>query len=192
MKKLLISCIAALVSLTVAAQTNLTGRIYTNSNIMADAFEKEMAGVELKIDSMRNVMYTEFEKKKGRKMNESERKEAEARIAETKKMMEAVKKGVKTSISFEFKDTKNVLMRCKMSVDDNALKLAGIPWAKRKLMKAAMTIAPSTEKATYRQHGNTIIIDDEEDADTLRLSNDGKYIYGTFEKNVKYKLTRTQ
>lgn len=192
MKKLLISCIAALVSLTVAAQTNLTGRIYTSSNIMADAFEKEMAGVELKIDSMRNVMYTEFEKKKGRKMNESERKEAEAKIAETKKMMEAVKKGVRTSITFEFKDTKNVLMRCKMSVDDNALKLAGIPWAKRKLMKAAMAIAPSTEKATYRQHGNTIIIDDEEDADTLRLSNDGKYIYGTFEKNVKYKLTRTQ
>lgn len=126
------------------------------------------------------------------KMNESERKEAEAKIAETKKMMEAVKKGVRTSITFEFKDTKNVLMRCKMSVDDNALKLAGIPWAKRKLMKAAMAIAPSTDKANYRQHGNTIIIDDEGDADTLRLSNDGKYIYGTFEKNVKHKLTRTQ
>ena len=126
------------------------------------------------------------------KMNESERKEAEAKIAETKKMMEAVKKGVRTSITFEFKDTKNVLMRCKMSVDDNALKLAGIPWAKRKLMKAAMAIAPSTDKASHRQHGNTIIIDDEGDADTLRLSNDGKYIYGTFEKNVKQKLTRTQ
>lgn len=126
------------------------------------------------------------------KMNESERKEAEAKIAETKKMMEAVKKGVRTSITFEFKDTKNVLMRCKMSVDDNALKLAGIPWAKRKLMKAAMAIAPSTDKATHRQHGNTIIIDDEGDADTLRLSNDGKCIYGTFEKNVKQKLTRTQ
>lgn len=126
------------------------------------------------------------------KMNESERKEAEAKIAETKKMMEAVKKGVRTSITFEFKDTKNVLMRCKMSVDDNALKLAGIPWAKRKLMKAAMAIAPSTDKATYRQYGNTIIIDDEGDSDTLHLSNDGKYIYGTFEKNVKQKLTRTQ
>ena len=86
-------------------------------------------------------------------MNESERKEAEAKIAETKKMMEAVKKGVRTSITFEFKDTKNVLMRCKMSVDDNALKLA------QQNPKRYQLQAEENEKKIYVRHRGKLIVE---------------------------------
>ena len=64
---------------------------------------------------------------------------------------------------------------------------------KRKALKAAIALIPSTEKSSYIVKDNLVImIDDDEGNDTLRLSNDGKYLFGKFDKKTDYKLTRTQ
>ena len=79
-----------------------------------------------------------------------------------------------------------------MKISDDAMKAAGIGWLKRKAMKAALAVAPSSNKATYVMKGDLIILDDGEEKDTLRLSSDGKFLYGKFEKDVNFKLTRTK
>ena len=40
--------------------------------------------------------------------------------------------------------------------------------------------------------GNMVIFDEDDDKDTLRLSNDGKYLYGKLDKKTNFKLTRTK
>jgi hypothetical protein len=39
--------------------------------------------------------------------------------------------------------------------------------------------------------GNLVIMDPKDEPDTLRLSDDGKYLYGKFDKKTDFKLTRT-
>ena len=107
-------------------------------------------------------------------------------IAQTK----ILAKGATTAITVDFKTDKNVVMKADVKVSDDAMKAAGIGWLKRKAMKAALAVAPSSTKATYVVKGNLIIIDDGEEKDTLRLSTDGKYLYGKFEKDINFKLTR--
>ncbi|MBR3514310.1 MAG: hypothetical protein IKO12_07825 [Bacteroidaceae bacterium] len=193
MKRSIITTLLALTALLqVQAQTNLTGRIYANSNIMADEMNKIVALVDQKIDSVRLAKLAEFEKTKKRKPNAKEKAEIEADLKKAKEATMAMKNGVKTAISVEFKDTRNLVMTAKISVDDNALKLAGVPWVKRKAMKAALAVMPTTQKATYKQQGNLIICEDPDEPDTLRLSADGKYIYGTFDKKQKFRLSRTK
>ena len=48
------------------------------------------------------------------------------------------------------------------------------------------------DKATYVVKGDLIILNDGEEKDTLRLSSDGKYLSGKFEKDINFKLTRTK
>ena len=193
MKRSIITTLLALTALLqVQAQTNLTGRIYANSNIMADEMNKIVALVDQKIDSMRLAKLAEFEKMKKRKPNTKEKAEIEAILKKAKEATMAIKNGVKTAISVEFKDTRNLVMTAKIAVDDNALKLAGVPWVKRKAMKAALAVMPTTQNATYKQQGNLIICEDPDEPDTLRLSADGKYIYGTFDKKQKFRLSRTK
>lgn len=191
MRQLLLSILLCLSGLAQAqSQVNLTGRIYKNDNILDDELNKAMAVVDQKMDSVRQAKVVELEKKKGRKLNATEKAEIDKQLAEGQKAMSAIKKGMSTRIEVEFKDARNMVMTMKMSVDDNALKLAGVPWVKRKAMKAALAIAPSSQKCTYRQQGNLIIVEDEEESDTLRLSSDGKYIYGKMDKKTSFKLTR--
>ena len=191
MRQLLLSILLCLSGLAQAqSQVNLTGRIYKNDNILADELNKAMAVVDQKMDSVRQAKVVELEKKKGRKLNATEKAEIDKQLAEAQKAMSAIKKGMSTRIEVEFKDARNLVMTMNMSVDDNALKLAGVPWVKRKAMKAALAIAPSSQKCTYRQQGNLIIVEDEEESDTLRLSSDGKYIYGKMDKKTSFKLTR--
>ena len=191
MKKIFLCIALAAVSLGALAQTDLTGRVYSNPNIMADEINKLVSEVDSQIDSIRQEAFAKVEKKKGRKLTEEERAKVSAEVDKAQDAVKALKKGIKASVRLEFQDTKNVVMRMKMSVEDEALKAAGIPWAKRKLMKAALAIAPSSDKGTYHQQGNLIIIEDEKEPDTLRLSADGKHIYGTFDKK-KCTLTRVQ
>lgn len=107
-------------------------------------------------------------------------------------MIIAVRKGLKTAITVEFKTEKNATMKVNMKVSDDVLKAAGIPWLKRKAMKAALAVAPSTMKATYEVKGNLVILNDDGELDTLRLSADGKQLYGTFDKKTPFTLTRIQ
>ena len=101
-------------------------------------------------------------------------------------------KGMTTAITVEFKTEKNAVMKADVKISDDAMKAAGIGWLKRKAMKAALAVAPSSSKATYVVKGDLIILDDGEEKDTLRLSSDGKFLSGKFEKDVNFKLTRTK
>ena len=109
-------------------------------------------------------------------------------LEEAQKMIKALKDGMKTAVTVTFKDEKNLVMKADMKIDDEVMKAAGIPWAKRKLLKLSAAMAPS-QKATYIIKDNLVIVTDEEGPDTLRLSDDGKYLIGTMDK-TKFRLTR--
>ena len=179
-------------TMLMSAQTNLTGRTYFNENIMQAEIDKLMNEVGKKMDSVRTVTIAEQEKKQGRKLTAKEMEDVEKKLQEAEQMMIAMKKGMKIGIGAEFVSDKEMIMRTKIKVDDEVLKAAGISWVKRKAMKAALAIMPEKEKGTYHLEGNLIIIEDPKEPDTLRLSEDGKYIYGKFDKKTGFKLTRTQ
>lgn len=191
MKRILFLCMM-LVAIGANAQTNLAGRIYHHPNIMADEMNKLVKEGTAEIEKKRKETIAKIEEKRGRKLTEKELAEVDKKIEEAKKMMEAVRKGMKTEITVTFKDERNVVMKTDMSIDDNAMKAAGIPWAKRKMVKMAMAIAPSSEKGIYTVSGNQVFINDGTECDTMRLSDDGKYLYGKMDEKTKFKLTRTK
>ena len=149
MKHLLLSILLCVAGLAQAqSQVNLTGRIYKNDNILADELNKLTVEAEHKMDSARQAKVTELEKKKGRKLTTAEKAEIDKQVAEAQKAMVAIKKGISTRIEVAFKDTRNVLMTMKMSVDDNALKLAGVPWVKRKAFPSPSPfLTPASESS---------------------------------------------
>jgi hypothetical protein len=62
-------------------------------------------------------------------------------------------------------------------------------------MKAALAVMPKSHKGTYVVKGNMIIMTDKEDndKDTMNISQDGKYITGKLDKKDRpFKLTRTK
>ena len=171
------------------AQNNMAGREYHNPNIMKDMIEKAFddADVKKKLDNA----VVDAEKEKGRKLTAEEKAEVEKNTQKAIEMMDAMKKGLSTAITLTFKDDKNLVMKTDMKMDDDILKKAGISWAKRKAMKLALAIMPA-EKATYHTEGDMIIVEDEKEPDTMRISADGKYIYGKMDEKTKFTLTRTK
>ena len=74
---------------------------------------------------------------------------------------------------------------------EEAMKAAGIGWLKRKAMKAALAVAPSSEKGTYVVKGQQVIMTDSNgEKDTLMLSQDGQYLSGKMDKDTPFKLKR--
>ena len=192
MKKIGLWMMAAILTCgipSIKAQNNMAGREYHNPNIMKDMMERVME--EADVENKLNSAIEEAEKKKGSKLTDEEKAEVENKTKEAIKMLDAMKKGLSTAITITFKDDKNLVMKTDMKVDDEILKKAGISWAKRKAMKLALAIMPS-QKATYRMQGDMIIVDEEEDPDTMRISSDGKYIYGQMDEKTKFTLTRTK
>lgn len=184
--------IAAMMFLCVTntqAQTNLAGRVYYNANIMADELNKMSQDVEKDVAKGRARIYAKFEKKKGRKPTEAEKAKLEAELQKALATVRAVRKGMSTKITVEFKNDKEVVMDADVRISDEAMKLAGISWVKRKAMKLAMAAMPKSN-CTYVVIGKQIIFDDGSEKDTLRLSDDGKYLYGKFDKKTNFKLTR--
>ncbi len=192
MKRLLLATLAVVwATLTATAQTDLTGRVYSNPNILATLIKDVAKEIDSKMDSIRTAAIKEKEQKKGRKLTADELAEVENDVAKAQEMMEAMKKGMKMSVGVEFKSPTEVVMTNKTSLDDNALKAAGVSWVKRKAMKAALALAPSSAKDVYMVKGNLVIVGKKNDTDTLRISNDGKYLYGKMDK-TKFTLTRTK
>ena len=101
-----------------------------------------------------------------------------------------MKKGMKVGIAVEFKSDKDLVMKTDMKIDDEALKAAGVSWVKRKAIKAALAIAPSSEKDTYVVKGNLIIVGTGKDMDTLYIVNNGQQLQGNFDKDTKFTLNR--
>ena len=190
MRKILMVCLL-LMTMGASAQTDLTGRVYYHPNIMADELEKAIDESKDEIDKARTKAITDLEKKKGRKLTAEELKRVDDEIVEAKKLTEVLKKAIKTSVTVTFKDEKTMTMKAKMFIDDNAMKTAGISWAKRKLLKMTTAISP-TEKGTYVVAGDKVIMSDGKDLDTLRLSNDGKFLSGKMDDKKSFQLRRIQ
>ena len=172
-------------SLNSSAQTSLVGRVYQNLNIMDDIMSTALKEVNTKSDSVRKEAIAKKEKELGRKMKAEELAELDKELKDAMEKAKVASKAVKTAITFTFKDETNAVMNMKMSIDEEALKLIGVSWAKRKAMKAALAIAPENQKCTYVREGNMIITSDDKDKDTLMLSDDGTKLYGAMEKGKK-------
>lgn len=191
--RLLAIAAAMMFALNLQAQNSLVGRTYYNANIMTDALNEATKDMDKKVQDAKAEEIAKLEKKEGRKATRAEIAEIDAKMQKAQKMMEAMTKGMTTELTVTFKTEKEAVMKANISVSDEALKNAGIGWMKRKALKAAIALIPSTEKSSYIVKDNLVImIDDDEGNDTLRLSNDGKYLYGKFDKKTDYKLTRTQ
>lgn len=183
--------VAVMTMMTVNAQS-LTGRTYYNANILAGEMDKKIKEVEQKIPQIKAEGYAKFEKKNGRQPTAAEKAKLEKEVNEAVAQAKALAKGMTTAITVEFKTAKDAVMKADIKISEDALKAAGIGWLKRKALKAALAVAPSSDKVTYVVKGDLIIVDDGEEKDTLRMSSDGKYLYGKFEKDVNFKLTRTR
>jgi len=171
------------------AQSSLVGRTYYNANILG---EKMNEAISMAMPDAKAKKIAEEEKAKGRKLTAAEKAEIDKKMQESLQKADAVMKGMTTAITVEFKSETQAIMKMDMQISEDAMKKAGISWAKRKAMKAAMALAPSTQKANYVVKGNLVILDPNDESDTLRLSDDGKYLYGKFDKKTNFKLTRTK
>ena len=74
------------------AQTNLVGRTYYNANVLADEFDKMMADMDQKLDSVRLESYAKAKKKKGRELTDEEKAEVEKQVKQAQDVMIAIKK----------------------------------------------------------------------------------------------------
>ena len=192
MNRMLILVVVAMMTIMTVNAQSLAGRTYYNANILAGEMNKKLKEVDQKLPEIKEKKYAEFEKKKGHKPTATEKAKLDKEVNDPVAQTKILAKGASTAITIEFKTEKNAVMKADMNVSDDAMKAAGISWLKRKAMKAALAVAPSSTKATYVVKGDRIILDDGEEKDTLRLSSDGKYLSGKFEKDVSYKLTRTK
>ncbi len=188
MKKSVFIALLLLAAVGAQAQTSLVGRVYHHSNILADTMKELTADANKDMKKNVDEAIKKAEEKKGRKLTAEELAELNKKVEEAQKMMKALKDGMKTAVTITFKDEKTMVMKADMKIDDEVMKKAGIPWAKRKLIKAAMAIAPA-EKSSYERKGNLIIVKDDNEVDTLRLSDDGKYLSGKMDKDTPFRLT---
>ena len=188
MKKSVFIALLLLAAVGAQAQTSLVGRVYHHPNILTDELNKltTEANKDMKKDVDKAIK--KAEEKKGRKLTAEELAELNKEVEEAQKMLKALKEGMKTAVTITFKDEKTMVMKADMKIDDEVMKKAGIPWAKRKMMKVAMAVAPS-EKASYERKGNLIIVKDDKEVDTLRLSDDCKYLSGKMDKDTPFRLT---
>ena len=193
MKRLFLTLVLAAGFFAIAsAQTSLVGRVYSHPNIMAEEMKAHEKKVQAKLDETIREEIEKAEKKKGRPLTAEEKAQTKKEAEEASKRAILVMKSTKTSVTATFKSDKEMEMQMKFQMDDETLKNAGISWAKRKAIKGAIALLPSTEKMKYTVQGNLIICSDGTDKDTLTLSDDGKYLYGKMDDKTKFKLTRTK
>ena len=177
----------------VNAQTSLAGHSYHHPNIMVDAMNDATKDMDKKIAEAKKKAISEGEKKKGRKLTADEIAKIDKELKEKVEQINAMKKGMKTALTIEFVDNKNLVIRPDIKIDDAALKAAGMGWLKRKALKAALALAPKSEKGTYIVKGNMVIMtDSNNEKDTMTISQDGKYLTGKFDAKTPFKLTRTK
>ena len=183
---------AALMAVATIQAQSLAGRTYYNANIMAGEAGNMVRDMDKGMGEFKVKAYADFEKKKGRKPSDAEKSEIDKRIKQAHAKAEAMFKGMVIKVFLEFKTDKDAVWKVDMKVDEGAMKTAGVGWMKRKILKTAFSLAPSTHKATYNVQGAVIIMDDGGEKDTLRMSDDGKYLYGKFDQKTNFRLTRTQ
>lgn len=180
-------CLFFFVSRPAAAQPGLTGRIYDNPNIMAQMLDQ--AQIEQRLDSVRTDAVEKFISENGRRPDAAEMQKIDLQIDEARQQLELMRKAMETGITVEFTSDAEYVVNIRMRMDEEALKAAGIPWVKRKAMKAAISMmSDKKEKVKYFRKDDMIITKDAE-PDTLYLSGDGKQLVG---RHGKSNFTLTQ
>ena len=179
MKKILLIVVAMMVTIGVNAQKGMVGRVYHNPNIMSGMMAEMTKDVEKEIADARKKAIEKGEKKVGRKLTADEIKKIDKELKKIEAKVRAVKSGMGMSMTMTFKNEKEVSMNASMKMSDEAMKMAGVSWIKRKAMKAAMAVSPS-QVCPYTVKGNMVIIQDEKELDTLRISADGKSLSGIY------------
>ena len=174
-----------------SAQTSMKGRIYHNPNIMASVLNQNEE-INKEIANARKQAIENAEKKKGRKLTQKEMAEIDKKVEEIKKQASAAKRAMTVAMTIEFTSANELVAKQKTKIDDDALKEMGVSWLKRKAMKAALAIAPESQKSNYEVKGNKIIIIDGKDRDTLTVSTDGNTLTGYYDKDTKFMLKRTK
>jgi hypothetical protein len=192
MKKFLAMAIVAMIALGAEAQTSLVGREYHNPNIMSDIYKD----IERQVAEMKAKALVKIEEKKGRKLTEAEMKEFKELIGKEESKLRAMKNGTSMSMTVTFKNDKTAVVKAKMKMTDEAMKAADIGWLKRKALKAAMAVMPAIDMP-YIIKGNMVILQDEEENDTLYISADRNSLSGIYRgkkksENIHYTLARTK
>lgn len=193
MKKfLMMVAVALMTALSAEAQTSLVGREYHNPNIMSDIYKD----IERQVADMKAKALVKIEEKKGRKLTEAEMKEFKELIGKEESKLRAMKNGTSMSMTVTFKNDKTAVVKAKMKMTDEAMKAADIGWLKRKALKAAMAVMPAIDMP-YIIKGNMIILQDEEENDTLYISADRNSLSGIYRgkkksENIHYTLARTK
>lgn len=190
----LLAAIVLVVSFSAAAnaQTSLVGRVYSHPNIMEEGIKAKSEEINKKMNETVQEEIAKEEKKKGRALTADEKAKVKKDAEEACKAALAVVKATKTAITATFKTEKDLIMQMKVQMDEESLKNAGVSWAQRKALKAAIAMMPSTQKMQYTVQDNLIICTEGKDKDTLTISADGKYLYGKMDEKTKFKLTRTK
>lgn len=192
MKKFLAMAIVAMIALSAEAQTSLVCREYHNPNIMSDIYKD----IDRQVADMKAKALMKMEKKKCRKLTEAEMKEFNEKIGKEESKLRAMKNGTSISMTVTFKNDKTAVVKSKVKMTDEAMKAADIGWLKRKALKAAMAIIPA-EDMPYIIKNNMVILQDEEENDTLYISDDGKSLTGIYrgkkkKEDIHYTLARTK
>ena len=192
MKKFLAMAIVAMIALSAEAQTSLVGREYHNPNIMSDIYKD----IERQVADMKAKALVKIEEKKGRKLTEAEMKEFKELIGKEESKLRAMKNGTSMAMTVTFKNDKTAVVKAKMKMTDEAMKAADIGWLKRKALKAAMAVMPAADMP-YIIKGNMVILQDEEENDTLYISADRNSLSGIYRgkkksENIHYTLARTK
>lgn len=193
MKKFLVMAIVAMMTaLSAEAQTSLVGREYHNPNIMSDIYKD----IERQVADMKAKALVKLEEKKGRKLTEAEMKKFKELIGKEESKLRAMKNGTSMSMTVTFKNDKTAVVKAKMKMTDEAMKAADIGWLKRKALKAAMAVMPAADMP-YIIKGNMVILQDEEENDTLYISADRNSLSGIYRgkkksENIHYTLARTK
>ena len=192
MKNFLAMAIVAMIALSAEAQTSLVGREYHNPNIMSDIYKD----IDRQVADMKAKALVKLEEKKGRKLTEAEMKEFKELIGKEESKIRAMKNGTSMAMTVTFKNDKTAVVKAKMKMTDEAMKAADIGWLKRKALKAAMAVMPAADMP-YIIKGNMVILQDEEENDTLYISADRNSLSGIYRgkkksENIHYTLARTK
>ena len=193
MKKFLVMAIVAMMTaLSAEAQTSLVGREYHNPNIMSDIYKD----IDRQVADMKAKALVKLEEKKGRKLTEAEMKEFKELIGKEESKLRAMKNGTSMAMTVTFKNDKTAVVKAKIKMTDEAMKAADIGWLKRKALKAAMAVMPAIDMP-YIIKGNMVILQDEEENDTLYISADRNSLSGIYRgkkksENIHYTLARTK
>ncbi len=192
MKRQISALLFVLFALALQAQTSLSGRTYHHPDIMAEGMKAYEKDLEKKMAEVVGQEIAKAENKKGAPLSADEKAKIKAKQDEAIKFSLAVMKATKTAMTATFKSDTELVMQADITLDEEALKAAGLGWAQRKALKAAISLTPSTQKMSYTTKDNLVFCNDGAERDTLALSDDGNYLYGEFEEGKTFKLTRTK